>query len=224
MNETDIFSQHTLMMAYKAFLYEDICLPGLNHENSLKIFYEYAQNKFLFTPSQIKSNIVEMKKLEEMKERSHLTIYLDGSVQSACKGKDEEISAGGGFLVQSKDSFIYETSYSLPTSYDGVKTNSHIAEYESLSRCLDYLESSSDFDCSITTLDVWTDSKNLVRQMNGDARIRNTIIRGLRKKIKKQLVVYRDVTIKHLPREQNERANLLARTGRKNQEMTEGGS
>ena len=215
MEESHAFSQHTLMVAYKAFLYDSVCLPGLSCEESKKMFYEYAQNKFIFTPSQIKENLSLMNELDAIKEHSQLKIFLDGSVnvQSSPEGVADEVKAGCGFLIESNDEVLHQFSCSLPIMYDGIKTNSHIAEYESLFRCLSYLEKTQK-NLGFLTLEIWSDSKNLVRQMNGDARIRNSVIRSFRDKIQNQIKSFHSVTINFLPREENGRANLLAREGR----------
>jgi ribonuclease HI len=89
------------------------------------------------------------------------------------------------------------------------RTTNNIAEYTALLVCL---KKAADFDCS--ELIVHSDSELMVRQMNGQYKIRNE---NLKRYFQKAQLILRTAgyraTFKHVMREQNSEADTLANRG-----------
>ncbi len=92
--------------------------------------------------------------------------------------------------------------------YIGKATN-NIAEYTALIACL---KKAKDFNCTMIT--IHSDSELLVRQMNGQYRVKNEGIKEIFERVhrvlRKAAFMYE---IKHIKREQNRDADLLANAG-----------
>ncbi|MDP2207930.1 MAG: ribonuclease HI family protein [Bacteroidota bacterium] len=94
--------------------------------------------------------------------------------------------------------------------YIGKATN-NIAEYTALIACL---KKAKDLNC--TKITIHSDSELLVRQMNGQYRVKNEGIKEIFERVHRVLRSAKDgfqYEIKHIKREQNRDADLLANAG-----------
>ena len=90
------------------------------------------------------------------------------------------------------------------SAYIGLATN-NVAEYRALLMALE--EAGRHGAQSIT---VYSDSELLVRQMNGEYRVKAAHLRPLHLEARRRLRVFPAVRILHVMREENRRADLLA--------------
>jgi len=85
----------------------------------------------------------------------------------------------------------------------GVKTN-NVAEYTALLRALERAE-----QLGGARLEIFSDSELLVKQMNGDYRVKNEELKELHGQATKSVGGFDRVTLTHVRREQNARADEL---------------
>ncbi len=85
----------------------------------------------------------------------------------------------------------------------GVTTN-NIAEYTALLRALERIG-----ELGGKRLDVFSDSELLVKQMNGDYRVKNVELKALHAQVTKLAEHFDHVNLTHVRREQNARADAL---------------
>lgn len=86
----------------------------------------------------------------------------------------------------------------------GTATN-NVAEYEAV---LDGLEAARDLD--VGSLDVRLDSELVVRQLNGEYKVKDDKLRPLHRAATEVMECFEAVEVTHVPRERNERADSLA--------------
>ena len=91
----------------------------------------------------------------------------------------------------------------------GVATNNE-AEYEAVILALQLLER---YEMQKRPVIVQTDSQLIVRQVSGDYKVKSQAIKPLFSKLTSLISNFNNVEIKHIPREENSVADLLARTG-----------
>lgn len=107
--------------------------------------------------------------------------------------------AGAGFVVQSGGATVCRGGRFL-----GVCTN-NVAEYEALI---------SGLECALALgyddVTVYADSELLVRQMNGQYRVKNANLRPLFERARELLARFQTSRIAHVRREQNTEADALA--------------
>ncbi len=123
-----------------------------------------------------------------------LTIYIDG----ASRGNPGK--AGIGIAIyDDKGELIKEISQGI-----GISTN-NVAEYTAL---LFALQEGSILDCKEIT--VYTDSELLYKQIKGEYKIKNDILRILFYLAKHLITGYEKFRIEHINRESNKAADKLA--------------
>ncbi len=120
-------------------------------------------------------------------------LYCDG----ASRGNPGEAGAGA-LLIDEKG---HEISL---TRYLGKKTNNQ-AEYEALLLGLEELKKRGAVE-----VEVKADSELLVRQLNGQYRVKHEGLVPLYKQAKDVLNSFAKVKIRHIPREQNKKADRLS--------------
>ncbi len=86
----------------------------------------------------------------------------------------------------------------------GTATN-NIAEYTALIEGLSLAAQRG-----VQKLNIFSDSELVVRQMNGEYQVRSQELRKLHEKARRLWDQFEQVTIQHIPREQNQRADTLA--------------
>jgi ribonuclease HI len=98
------------------------------------------------------------------------------------------------------------------SEYIGNGTN-NIAEYTAVMRALEYARESGDKEVHVKS-----DSQLIVRQLNGDYKVKDEKLKTLKRKIE-SLIEGMNVRFEHIPREKNEEADALskeaAETGKK---------
>lgn len=128
---------------------------------------------------------------------AELNIYTDG----ASRGNPGE--AGVGVIIYNNDGEeLYEIS-----EYIGQATN-NIAEYTALLRGLD-----GALLFGTEKVNVFADSELMVKQMNGQYKVKNENLIPLYNEAKKKLKQFAQYTFNHVPREKNKRADKLANDG-----------
>jgi len=120
-------------------------------------------------------------------------LYCDG----ASSGNPGESGIG---VVLISGSRTYEMSEHI-----GVATN-NIAEYTALIKGLSKAKA-----FKIESLSIFLDSELLVRQVEGSYKVKNEKLKELYQEVVSHLKSFKNYTIKHIPREQNKRADALAK-------------
>jgi len=125
-----------------------------------------------------------------------LVAYIDGS----SKGNPGE--AGYGLVLRDQAGTILRKV----GKYIGHATN-NVAEYNGLIGCLEYVQ-----ELNASRVTVFSDSELLVNQINGKYKIKKPHLQTLYNKIQNMLGDSNiELEISHIPREQNNEADGLAR-------------
>ncbi len=119
--------------------------------------------------------------------------YIDGA-SSGNPGP-----AGAGVLISDKTAGERKLLFFLG------ETTNNVAEYMAFILCLEELKGFAN------KLIVYSDSELLVKQINGEYKIRNSILLNLYNKVKQLLGYFDSVKIKHIDRENNKEADSLAK-------------
>ncbi len=127
--------------------------------------------------------------------------FLIVNVDGASKGNPGE--AGIGVAVFDKDLNIVKES----CEYIGVATN-NVAEYKALTLGV---KLAIKFNAKNTLFK--SDSELLVKQIIGEYRVKNTQLKSLYSEVQSLLGKLPEWKIKHVPREENKEADLLANKG-----------
>jgi ribonuclease HI len=123
-----------------------------------------------------------------------MKIFIDG----ASKGNPGK--AGIGVVIQSHDGSVIQTY----KEYIGYATNNQ-AEYLALIKGLDLASKRG-----AVNLEVYSDSELLIRQMNGEYKVRNPHLRKLYGQVKNLEKGFKKITYRHISRKQNYLADKLA--------------
>ena len=123
-------------------------------------------------------------------------IYCDGG------SRGNPGHSGAGVVI--KD--IEENIISEISEYLGIKTNNY-AEYSSL---LLALEKCIELGINQSKIEIFMDSKLVVEQVNGNWKVKSENIKVLHLNIMELLKFFSNVSIKHILREKNKHADLLA--------------
>jgi len=91
--------------------------------------------------------------------------------------------------------------------YLGQCTN-NVAEYRALELGLEKA-----LELGLRKLDIRLDSELVVRQIRGEYKVRNAVLKPLFDRVKKLLARLDDYSIRHVPRKENARADSLANQG-----------
>jgi ribonuclease HI len=119
-------------------------------------------------------------------------LYFDGSICS--KGQGDEC------VVVSPSGVYIDLSIRLEFAY----TNNQ-AEYDSLLQGLEFLRDLGERD-----VDVFGDSNLIVQQIRGDSQCLDEVLNSYQDKCLDIIKLFDTFSIKHIPREENSRANQLA--------------
>ncbi|XP_016169624.1 uncharacterized protein LOC107612427 [Arachis ipaensis] len=116
-------------------------------------------------------------------------------------GASNQTSGGPGIILESPDGVIYEQSvkFEFPIS-------NNQAEYEAL---LGGLVLAQEFGA--TRLEVCSDSQVVTVQVNGSYQARDSLLQKYLKRVKELSKQFEEVTVQHVPRERNTRADLLSK-------------
>jgi ribonuclease HI len=124
----------------------------------------------------------------------HLHIHIDGG----SRGNPGE--AGFGVWVTTPSGAVVAELY----GYLGRATN-NVAEYEALLHALRYARARG-----ARRLQVFSDSELVVRQVKGVYRVKHPDMIPLHREAKRLMAGFEEVTLSHVPREQNREADRLA--------------
>lgn len=108
--------------------------------------------------------------------------------------------AGAGWVIESPDGVVLAEGH----AYLGSRTNNQ-AEYEALIRGLEAADPDRD-----TEVVVYSDSELMVRQLNGEYRVKNEDLKPLYQRAAARLRRAGRATIAHVPRGENATADALA--------------
>jgi ribonuclease HI len=86
----------------------------------------------------------------------------------------------------------------------GVTTN-NVAEYRALAKALEMLA-----DLGASRAEFLLDSELIVRQMNGEYRVRDPKMQKLHAEVSRRLTRFTEARFRHVPRAENKRADALA--------------
>ncbi|XP_072054354.1 uncharacterized protein [Arachis hypogaea] len=116
-------------------------------------------------------------------------------------GSSNTTSDGAGVILESQNGIVIEQSvrYEFPVS-------NNQAEYEALLAGLILAK-----EVWAKILEVCSDSQVVSSQVNGDYQIRDPLLQQYLTKVNKLKEEFDQVTIQHIPREQNARADLLSK-------------
>ncbi|XP_016192281.1 uncharacterized protein LOC107633159 [Arachis ipaensis] len=116
-------------------------------------------------------------------------------------GSSNQTSGGAGIILESPAGVIYEQSikFEFPISNDQ-------AEYEALLGGLILA-----YEVGATRLRVCSDSQVVTSQVNGSYQARDSLLQNYLEKVKELSKQFEEVTIQHIPRERNTRADLLSK-------------
>jgi len=194
----DIISDHEIL----ALIHKNIDMEKLKNQN--KAVTKKRTDKLL-------------QKLKEYVKKDELTIsgkagkdastidkrfdFLIVNVDGASKGNPGE--AGIGVVVFDKDLNIMQES----CEYIGIATN-NIAEYKAL---ILGVKLAVEFNAKNTLF--ISDSELLVKQIMGEYRVKNTQLKSLYSEVQNLLRKLPEWEIKHVSREENKEADLLANKG-----------
>ena len=126
-----------------------------------------------------------------------VTINIDGG------SRGNPGLAGAGVVIKSADD---GTVLHQAGIYLGRATN-NVAEYQGLIEGLRRAKK-----LNATDVEVFSDSELLVRQMNGEYRVKNEGLKPLHAKANDLVVNFEKFHIAHIPREQNTQADEMANT------------
>jgi ribonuclease HI len=138
---------------------------------------------------------------------SKLVIYTDG----ASKGNPGD--AGIGVVIASEDGTVLKEI----AEYVGTVTN-NVAEYAALIRGLEEAA-----DLGATEVQISTDSQLMAFQLTGVYKVKSANLQPLHQEAVALLRCFRRVSISHVVRELNKRADELANKGVKKKRKAEGG-
>ncbi len=129
----------------------------------------------------------------------HFILYADGG------SRGNPGPAGAGALVRDEEG----TQVVTVSEYLGIATN-NIAEYTAVLRALEGLHALLGTGSSSATVEARLDSQLVVRQMNGEYKIKHPNIIPLAGKVKEVGRNFKSLTFTHVYREDNTEADALA--------------
>lgn len=130
-----------------------------------------------------------------MLDKNKIVIYTDGGARG------NPGPAGIGVVIEFPDGT--KKKYK---EYIGIATN-NIAEYTAVIVAL--TKTKTIIKSKNVVIEIRSDSELLVKQMNGEYRVKNEGLRPLYEKAHKLLEFYEEVSFVHIPREKNKDADTL---------------
>jgi ribonuclease HI len=145
------------------------------------------------------SNIESLLANESLSD-SNYVLFTDG----ACEFDEDNkpINAGIGGIVKFENEIIFSFSENI-----GLKTNNE-AEYMALIRALRFC-----IDTKIKYIEVFLDSELVVKQINGQYKVKNDRMIKLHSEVKKLLNKFLEWNVHHILRHNNTEADKLSKEG-----------
>ncbi|XP_072077791.1 uncharacterized protein [Arachis hypogaea] len=116
-------------------------------------------------------------------------------------GASNQTSEGARIILKSPDGVIYEQSVKSEFS-----VSNNQAEYEALLGGLVLA-----WEVETTRLEVCSDSQVVTAQVNGSYQVRDSLLQKYLEKVKELSKQFEEITVQHVPRERNTRADLLSK-------------
>nr|XP_025679195.1 uncharacterized protein LOC112779163 [Arachis hypogaea] len=116
-------------------------------------------------------------------------------------GASNQTSGGAGVILESPTGVIYEQS----TKFEFPVSNNQ-AEYEALLGGLTLAR-----EVGATRLEVCSDSQVVTSQVNGSYQAKDPLLQKYLEKVRELTRQFQEVTVQHVPRERNTRADLLSK-------------
>lgn len=126
----------------------------------------------------------------------HYTIYTDGGARG------NPGPAGVGIVIESEGKKI------KLKEFIGTATNNQ-AEYRALILALKHILENFGLDGSLITAYCFLDSELVVKQLNGEYKVKHEGIKPLYNQIKKLSSNFREINFRHIPRQKNKIADRL---------------
>jgi len=162
---------------------------------------EINQLKNLLSDEKYRINEVLDNLYKKMSINHEVNMFIDGAADLNSK------TAGIGGVITKNGKEIFSFSEYLDDA-----TNNE-AEYTALIKGLKYL-----IKLNILSINIYSDSELVVKQISGEYKVKNPRMRALYQKAINLLGELEHWTITHVFREQNEVADLLAKSGRQKRE------
>lgn len=124
-----------------------------------------------------------------------MKVYIDG----ASRGNPGKAGIGV-LLCNDADEPVKEISESIG------ETTNNVAEYRALIRALEEARA-----LGADTVEVYTDSELLARQINGLYGVHSPHLQPLYRRARALLRLFKSASVQHIPRSQNQRADRLAK-------------
>ncbi|MEE8336358.1 MAG: ribonuclease HI family protein [Candidatus Neomarinimicrobiota bacterium] len=148
--------------------------------------------------SQKQSNPVLIKLGDKLNKPREIYLYIDGAADL----KSRTAGIGGVFYENEEEIFSFSEYLHDATNND--------AEYSALLHGLKVAN-----ELKIKTIIILADSELVVKQVNGEYRVKHPRMKILYKQVQNELIKFEKWSLKHVYREQNKRADELSKLGRK---------
>lgn len=203
-------------MVSKAFIhqaiytvYKDILSEDSSDSNRLAAeVRQLATDASIFTPEEISDNEQELNDIERAIEYNYPVCYVDGGVDYHYTEEDVRMRAAAGCTIYHKGKYLAVDAIELPVSYDDGTISAHAAEYEGLIHCLDTLLEFYAYP-ELVTVTVYSDSKNMVEQINRESRVRQPLLRHLHEEAQGKIDAFHSVNLSYVSREKNAETDAL---------------
>jgi len=123
-----------------------------------------------------------------------LVLHVDGA------SRNNPGPAGGGAILRDRDG----NELAQGSEYFGADLTNNAAEYRALLLGLDLVPPDT------RRLKIRMDSQLITRQLNGQYRVKSDNLQPYYRKVRERLKDFEQVSIRHVPREQNQEADELA--------------
>lgn len=167
-----------------------------------------AGDPSIFTPEEIEENRQQLAAIEYTVQHHHFTCYTDGAREGIDVKRSGGRLAAAAAVIYEGDTMYHKTSVLLPPTYHGEPMTSHGAEYMGLIHCLTTLEKQHPHPEEVTVT-MFSDSQNMVDQLNMKSRTRTPLLRRLNKKAQAHIRRFKKVNIAYIPRSENTYADQL---------------
>ena len=200
---TKNFLSHSL-----STVYENALLSDANSDALVEEIRRLAVDASIFTPEEIEKNQRILQDVEFTVRVNHLHCYLDGAIRPSSTTTSSK-TASCAFIVQHDDETVMDQAVSLPDMCYGQPINIHAAEYQAFIKCLNALSVYHPYPNKLS-LTLYSDSENMVNQINLRSRTRSSLLRRLLADAQKEIRKFKSVTLCHIPRKENKEADALA--------------
>ena len=175
-------------------------MKDVSNEELISIIFDYTdfisiEKKYPgLTRSEIENRLIKSIDTGNVNKGEALLLWTDG----ASRGNPGE--SGIGVVIKGPGTEIHIEF----GKYIGLQTN-NVAEYEALALAMEEVEAYNP-----NSLIIHSDSELMVKQIRGEYKVRNPVLKEYHDKVKKRLTRIKEWKIRHIPRENNGIADELA--------------